>query len=226
MVHLRDLLVGIMSTSTLAAAAATETRRADPLESVRHLGPFDVVELRRYETAPGERERFARYFDAWFPDAFEQLGCIVFGQFADRSGPTHFTWLRGFRDLNARPIVSAAFYYGPLWREHRVKVNALLPGASDNVLLLRPLTPDRGISVLPAVDPVDETRGAQGVVVAHIFPVKKGSEQEFAKAAEPTFAAYRAAGLHEAGVLVTLDVANNFPQLPIRDDGPCLVWLG
>jgi hypothetical protein len=27
-------------------------------------------------------------------------------------------------------------------------------------------------------------------------------------------------------VLVTLDVPNNFPKLPIRTDGPYLVWLG
>ena len=40
------------------------------------------------------------------------------------------------------------------------------------------------------------------------------------------FAAYRAAGAREAGVLVTLDVPNNFPRLPIRTDGPHLLWLG
>jgi hypothetical protein len=28
------------------------------------------------------------------------------------------------------------------------------------------------------------------------------------------------------GVLVSLDVPNNYPQLPIRTDGPFLVWLG
>jgi hypothetical protein len=32
--------------------------------------------------------------------------------------------------------------------------------------------------------------------------------------------------VREAGVLVTLDVPNNFPQLPVRMDGPYLVWLG
>jgi hypothetical protein len=32
--------------------------------------------------------------------------------------------------------------------------------------------------------------------------------------------------VREAGVLVTLDVPNNFPQLPVRTDGPFLVWLG
>ena len=35
-----------------------------------------------------------------------------------------------------------------------------------------------------------------------------------------------AAGIREAAVLVTLDVTNNFPQLPVRSDGPYLVWLG
>ena len=40
------------------------------------------------------------------------------------------------------------------------------------------------------------------------------------------FARYSEAGLQPAGVLVTLDVPNNFPQLPIRTDGPYLVWLG
>jgi hypothetical protein len=32
--------------------------------------------------------------------------------------------------------------------------------------------------------------------------------------------------VREAGVLVTLDVPNNYPQLPVRADGPFLVWLG
>jgi hypothetical protein len=41
-----------------------------------------------------------------------------------------------------------------------------------------------------------------------------------------TFAGYRAAGAREAGVLVTLDLLNNFPRLPFRTDGPYLVWLG
>jgi hypothetical protein len=63
-------------------------------------------------------------------------------------------------------------------------------------------------------------------VVAQIFAVKSGNVDAFAKEAETTFAAYRAAGAREAGVLVTLDAKNNFPQLPVRTDGPFLVWLG
>lgn len=213
-----------MSTFITAAHADADARAA--LESVSHLKDYQVVELRRYDIAPGQRDRFVRYFDTYFPEAFEQLDCMVFGQFEDRAAPTRFVWLRGYRDINARPIADAAFYYGPVWREHRVKVNALFPGTSDNVLLLRPLTPQTEIPVLPAVDPVDEPHGAGGVAVAQIFAVKKGDEDAFAERAQAAFARYASAQVHPAGVLVTLDVPNNFPQLPIRTDGPFLVWLG
>jgi hypothetical protein len=88
------------------------------------------------------------------------------------------------------------------------------------------LTAERGIPILPDTDPVTEANGARGVVVAQIFAVKADSAEAFAKEAETGFAAYRAAGVREAGVLVTLDVKNNYPQLPVRTDGPYLVWLG
>ena len=48
----------------------------------------------------------------------------------------------------------------------------------------------------------------------------------FAQEAESTFARYRDAGAREAAVLVTVDAPNNFPQLPVRNDGPYPVWLG
>lgn len=190
------------------------------MQTVAHLGDFPVVELRRYTVAPGQRARFASWFDAYFPEAFEQLGAMVFGQFLERGDADHFLWLRGYHDINARPIVNSAFYYGPLWKEHRSKVNAILPD-SDNVLLLQPL-PDQEIPVLPAMDPVEEPQGAHGIVVAQLLPVVAGREKEIAA----DFARYRGDGVRPAGLLATLDVPNNFPQLPIREDGPWLVWLG
>ena len=223
-------LLGLAMTvlTPLADANGTSTTGHDlqnALDTVSHLQDFQVIEFRRYVTAPGKRADFVRYFDAYFPDAFEQLGAMVFGQFTERGDPERFTWLRGFKDINARPIVNSAFYYGPLWKEHRTKVNAILPD-SDNVMLLRPLHPEHGVAVLPAVDPVDEPEGAHGIVVAQVFAVAKGSEAAFADKAEVEFAHYAIAGVHPAGVLVTLDVPNNFPQLPIRTDGPWLIWIG
>jgi hypothetical protein len=225
MTPIRFLLAGV-AIATLPAlvhalprepAAMPET---PAMQSVAHFGDFPVVELRRYTVAPGQRTRFATWFDAYFPEAFEQLGAMVFGQFLERDDPDHFLWLRGYHDINARPVVNATFYYGPLWKEHRTKVNAILPD-SDNVLLLQPL-PGQGLPVLPAVDPVDEPRGAEGIVVAQLLPVIGGRETDIAA----HFARYRIDGVRPAGVLATLAVPNNFPQLPVREDGPWLLWLG
>jgi hypothetical protein len=189
------------------------------------LADFQVIEFRRYTIRDGEREHFAQYFESYFPEAFQQLGAIAIGQFLERGKNSRFTWLRGFHNMDDRAKVNALFYYGPLWKEHAATLNSLMTD-SDNVLLLRPLSRERSITVLPAVDPVKEEKGAQGIAIAQIFAVKEGNVDAFAQQAESTFARYRDAGAREAGVLVTLDAPNNFPQLPVRADGPYLVWLG
>ncbi len=198
-----------------------------PAEEVSRSSDFPVIELRRYTIKDGEREHFATYFDAYSPEAFQQMGAIMFGQFLERDHPSTFTWLRGFRDTDARATVNAAFYYGPVWKEHKARMNDRLIDHT-NVLLLRPLAPEAGLPVLPAVDAVDELHAARGVVVAQVFAVKPGASnvETFAAAAAETFAGYRAAGARSLAVLTTLDVPNNFPQLPFRTDGPYLVWLG
>jgi hypothetical protein len=220
---LTAILVLIMSPVLLAQTAPTGGNNS--MERVKHLKDFQVVEFRRYTVKEGEREHFGEYFESYFPEAFEQMGAIVFGQFFERKNSKGFTWLRGFKNTDARAVVNSGFYYGPLWREHGSTMNRLMVDAS-NVLLLRPLKPESGVLALPAVDPVIEAKGAQGVVLAQIFAIQANRLEAFAQQAEATFAGYRAAGVREAGVLVTLDVANNFPQLPVRTDGPYMVWLG
>jgi len=224
----KRVLAGIAVTiaaCSLGFAPSEPATQQNTIDPGANLKDFQVYEFRRYTIKPGERQHFALDFDTFFPEAFEQQGAIVAGSFLERQKPNGFTWIRGFHTLDARAVLNSAFYYGPLWKEHRQGVNALIDD-SDNVMLMRPLVPEREIQILPAVDPVAETTGAQGVIVAQIFAVKPDSVEAFAKAAEPTFAAYRAAGAREAGVLVTLDAKNNFPQLPVRTDGPFLVWLG
>ena len=186
---------------------------------------YPVIEFRRYTTVEGGQAAFTRYFETLFPEAFQQLGAMALGQFAERDNENGFIWMRGFQTYEDRAIVNAAFYYGPVWQEHRSTLNGLMTD-SDNVLLLRPLTPERGVPVLPAVDPVLEADGAQGAAVAILCTPKPGCMDKFAALAEPSFRRYAEAGVREAGLLVTLDAANNFPQLPVRSDGPHLVWLG
>lgn len=211
--------------SNLTWAQGNHVSAASVMKSSSLLTDFQVVEFRRYTIRDGERKHFAQYFESFFPEAFQQLGAIAVGQFLERGNDSRFTWLRAFHNMDDRARVNALFYYGPLWKEHAATLNSLMTD-SDNVLLLRPLSRERNITVLPAVDPVKEEKGAQGIAIAQIFAVKAGDVDAFAQQAESTFDRYREAGAREAAVLVTLEAPNNFPQLPVRTDGPYLVWLG
>jgi len=215
----------LIAVCSLALSQTNQMTEKLPLEHNARLNDFQVLEFRRYTVKAGERPHFVEYFDSYFPEAFQQLGTIVAGSFLERKNQLGFTWIRGFHTMDDRAGANGAFYYGSVWNEHRSRMNDLIVDA-NNVMLLRPLSNDRGVVVLPAVDPVTEPNGAQGIVVAQVFAVRPNSVEAFAKEAETTFANYRATGAREAGVLITLDVNNNFPQLPIRTDGPYLIWLG
>lgn len=186
---------------------------------------FTVVEFRRYLVREGQRENFGKYFDAYFPEAMQQLGAIAAGQFYERDNPLHFTWIRGFHSMDDRAKANANLYYGPVWHEHKALMNSLMTD-SDNVLLLHAIEPECGIAVLPSVDPVKEPDGAKGIAVAQVFAVKPERLKEFEEAARKEVAAYQSAGVKETGLFETLDVTNNFPQLPVRTDGPFVVWFG
>lgn len=212
--------VAWMSLVLSAVAGAQQTMPA----GVPH--GFTVFEFRRYVVTDGSRDAFAANFDAFFPEAFEQVGAISVGQGLERKNPNGFTWLRGFHTFNDRAIANGEFYFGPVWQEHKQYTNPLLAD-NDNVMLLKPLTPEREPVVYPAINPNTEPTGAHGIIVAQIFNVNPHQVDAFARAADSTFARYRAiAGVREAGVLVTLDTLNNFPILAIRKDVPFLVWLG
>lgn len=185
---------------------------------------FHVVELRRYTTTPGQREKFARYFDAWFPEAFQQVGALAVGQFLEQDKGDGFTWMRAFQSMEDFAIAKSSFYYGPVWQEHKTTLNNLLVD-NDNVLLLTPLGPD-GIAVLPAMDPVFETKPNRGLVIAQLIKAKPEALSEVTRLATAAFEKYRAAGARQAALLVTLKSNNTFPQHVIRTDGPFLVWVG
>lgn len=215
-------LAPVVLAMTLGATLAAQAPA--PTDNPAALGDFSVVELRRYRIKPGQREHFAAYFESYFPPAFDQLGAVVAGAFSVRGAPDRFTWIRGYHTIHQRAVVNASFYYGPVWWEHRVTVNRLIED-SDDVLLLQTV-PGHQLTILPAVDPVTEPAGATGVVVSLVCQLDSGAVDQFMERAAPLLARLRTADVAEAGLLTTLDVPNNFPQLPVRTDGPYLVWLG
>ena len=62
------------------------------------------------------------------------------GLFHDRDDPDRFVWMRGFASMDERCEALAAFYGGPVWKEHGPAANATMVD-SDDVLLLRPTEP-------------------------------------------------------------------------------------
>jgi NIPSNAP len=187
-------------------------------------GAFKVIELRRYTIKENERAHFAECFDTYFPEAMQQLGAIAAGDFLDRHNANMFTWIRGFHDMDERARANATFYYGPVWKEHKVQLNNMIVD-SDNVLLLRPVSDQHPLLIVPAVDPIAEPNGAKGVVIALLFAVKPDRLDSFVTQAQAAVSQYSAA-VREAGMFVTLNERNNFPQLPVREDGPYVFWIG
>ncbi len=151
-----------------------------------------MVELRQYSLHPGARDRLISLFEREFVDNQDALGLQVLGIFIDADDPDRFVWLRGFASMAERRRGLEAFYGGPAWRRHREEANATMID-SDDVLLLRPLTP------WPAP-------ASSGIWQAVVCPL-----------AAPADDALRSA-LRQQTVtwLETEPAENDFPRLPVR----------
>jgi hypothetical protein len=185
---------------------------------------WPVLELRRYTLQPGTRDAFVANFERHFPDAFLQAGALLVGQFLERSNPDGFTWLRAFRSMASRAIANAAFYYGDVWAEQKEAMNACLDDHTD-VLLLRPLPATRGLRVLP---PLGNEAGDVATGTAVALVLRPRPEALAATTRDITSLAAHGEdhpGVQAIGTFETLDAPNSFPQLPVRTDGPYLVWL-
>lgn len=99
--------------------------------------PYTVFELRRYRLLSERRESLINFFDREFVEPQEGLGMRVEGEFRDLDDPDCFVWVRSFADMEARTEALAAFYSGPIWKEHGPAANTTMLN-SDNVLLLKP----------------------------------------------------------------------------------------
>jgi quinol monooxygenase YgiN len=185
-----------------------------------------VVELRRYALHPGERETLIELFDRELVETQEAAGIRVLGQFRDLDDPNSFVWLRGFKDMTARQDALAAFYGGPVWREHRDAANATMID-SDNVLLLRPAKPASGLALDPRRRPPPGAKTAPpGIIAATICPLRPSKAAAFPnlfeRELEPTL---REAGADLVAAFSTEHSPNSFPALPVREGEEVFVWL-
>ena len=179
-----------------------------------------VIELRQYTLRGGQRDTLITLFEQRFVEPQNAVGAHVIGTFRDLDDPDRFVWIRGFRDMNARPQALSAFYGGPVWLAHRAAANAMMVD-SDNVLLLRPSEPG------PLFAP--QRAGIQGngsIITATIFYLSGVEAAAFVRFFEQAILPrIEAAGAKSIAQLVSEEVPNNFSRLPIRERDRVFLWF-
>jgi hypothetical protein len=184
------------------------------------------VELRQYTLVSGGRETLIGLFEREFIETQEATGMTVIGQFRDLSNPDRFVWLRGFNDMDARATQLQAFYGGPAWKAHRDAANATMID-SDNVLLLRPTSPNAGFGLANVSRaPVGSRIEREGILVATIYHMSTAKAADFATFFERELQPHLTkVGISVLASFVTETHPNTFPGLPVREDANVFVWF-
>jgi quinol monooxygenase YgiN len=210
--------------TVLFAAQTFAMQNPDAQLSLENCCP--IVELRQYTLHPGKRDVLIDLFDREFVESQEALGMKVIGQFRDLNNPNRFVWLRGFRDMPSRAQALKDFYSGPVWKAHREAANATMID-SDNVLLLRPVTPTSGFAFGNKERPrMGSIKARSELIVAtmHYFdaPVGVAFVRFFEKTLKP---AVTGSGATVMAYFVTEHSENTFPALPVREGENVFVWF-
>jgi hypothetical protein len=84
-----------------------------------------LLEMRRYQTKPGERDAWVRYFDEKIAPCQIAKGMTILGAFIDEEDETGFVWLRRFENEEDRVAQYAAVYDSDEWN------NDVMPGCPE-----------------------------------------------------------------------------------------------
>jgi hypothetical protein len=190
-------------------------RNTEPMERA-------VLELRQYTLHPGRRDVLIELFEREFVESQEAVGIELIGTFRDLDRPDRFVWIRGFPDMPLRAASLQAFYGGPVWAAHREAANATMID-SDNVLLLRPVTPDAGFSK-PSIPraPIGSVDRPSSRVLATICSLANPVDDVSRGALDDALAE---ASITPLARLETEPAENTFPRLPVRTGEHVLVWF-
>ncbi|MEV6962111.1 NIPSNAP family protein [Streptomyces sp. NPDC051207] len=174
-----------------------------------------VIELRQYTLRPGRRDELIELFDREFVETQEETGMVVLGQFRDLDDPDRFVWLRGFPDMEVRHRALTAFYGGPVWAEHGPRANDTMVD-SDDVLLLRPVSPESGVTVRPAERPPVGSPAPDRFVSATVWSFPPGHPDAHDLIRDGLLPVLRETGPAPLAVLATETAPNTFARLPVR----------
>lgn len=197
-------------------AAFAQTSNANP--------DINVIELRNYVLKPGQRERFTKYFEQHFTQSQVDLGGYPLNWFKVDDAPDNFLWIRGFTDMASRSKFLPTFYYGPVWKQFGAEANSMLAN-NDNVYLLRPLTLSNG--ALETGTPVNSSllKSNKGIAVVDFYTANTKLDRLKAAFAKYYLPAFKVAGIENYTLWVSEMGKNDFPRLPVFQDGNLLVVI-
>ncbi|MCF6409566.1 NIPSNAP family protein [Pseudalkalibacillus salsuginis] len=184
-----------------------------------------VVELRQYTLYPGQRDVLIELFDREFLESQEDTGMKIIGQFRDLEDPNRFVWLRGFPDMPTRAEALSAFYFGPVWKEHRELANSTMVDSS-NALLLRPTHSNSGFSLINERPPHGTINVPKRLVVATIYYFDAPVGDDFLKFFEDSLKPELTdSGSTILAYFMNETSKNNFPQLPVREGENLFIYF-
>jgi len=202
---------------TLSSAAVfAQTSNANP--------DINLIELRNYVLKPGQRERFTKYFEQHFTQSQVDLGGYPLNWFQVDGAPANFLWIRGFTDMASRSKFLPAFYYGPVWKQYGPEANSMLAN-NDNVYLLKPLKIDGETLQTGAAINSGLLTGNKGIAVIDFYIANTKLDKLKAAFGKYYLPAFKTAGIENYTLWVSELEKNDFPRLPVFQDGNLLVAI-
>jgi hypothetical protein len=170
--------------------------------------PIKVIELRNYLIKPNLRDRFISYFERNFVESQNILGGFVLGAFSIKTEAERFFWIRGFSDMNSRSCFLPEFYGGEVWKEFGAGANEMML-EWHHVHLLKPLANSK----------TEDFSTEKRFSVINFYFTEDG------KIGELTDLLQTAKEFSGASVWVSEMTENDFPQLPVIQDGNLLAVI-
>jgi hypothetical protein len=213
----RNTKIAALAAVMLAMSSGLAANESQSLASKND----SVFELRQYTLHEGKRDTLISMFEANFLESQNVLGANIYGMFRDLDDPDRFVWIRGFSGMDARPKALGDFYGGPVWQSHRNEANKTMVD-SDNVLLLKPLTPSDGLVFRPPTD--GETDGVVSAMIYYLGDVDPEKFGTFYDA--DILPRLKKMNAHVLAQFISEDAPNNFSKLPVREKDRVFIWLG
>lgn len=183
-----------------------------------------VIELRNYLIKSKGRDPFIDYFEKNFITPQEALHGYILGQYRVKDADDNFCWIRGFESMQARSHFLPAFYYGPVWKQHKTVANSMLAN-NDNVYLLQPLVL-KDDSLIPApFAQRSELMPGRGIAVVDFYIANTRLKELLSLFARSYLPLVTSCGVDHMTLWTSVLTENDFPRLPVFQDKNLLVTI-